>query len=645
MRRSPPFRTLLERRLSRRGLLGLGAAASLAWAARGARAGALAAASLAPQPGALRGIAPSKADELLVADGLTYDLLARWGDALFAGAPSLDPHELLDGSLTRPEAVERQRPQFGTECDGLAFFPLRGQESDRGILCCNHEFVHATLVFAGRFHPELTRPADAARERENWIARHPQAVAWMQAAHGVSVMHVARGPRGWALEVGGPLTRRITATTPCEISGPARGARLLRTRADPRGTRVLGTLANCAAGRTPWGTYLTAEENVDDYFGGMGVWERARPDAATREAHRRFPLFLSSLYGWEHVDRRFLVPHEPREPLRFGWIVEIDPMSPTAPPVKRTALGRFSHEGASTILARDGRVAVYMGDDDAFEYVYKFVTRAAFDPQSPPANRDLLDEGVLYAARFDEDGTGEWLPLVHERRGRLDRRAGFASQADVVIKARAAADLLGATPMDRPEMVEPHPTSGCVYIACTKNADRRAESERAMWAGREIDLGVSASNPRPANRRGHVIELIEDGADAAATRFRWNVFLLGGEGEAAQLACPDNLGIDAAGRLLIGTDTDDRSRWNNGAFVVQTAGPERGRVVQIASGPVGCEVCGCEYTPDGTTLFLSIQHPGEGGTIDQPISHWPDGGELPARASLVAIRREDGQPI
>ncbi|NBU26501.1 MAG: DUF839 domain-containing protein, partial [Gammaproteobacteria bacterium] len=362
--------------------------------------------------------------------------------------------------------------------------------------------------------------------------------------------------------------------------------------------------------------------------------------------------------------------------LRHGWIVEIDPQDPASPPRKRTALGRFSHEGANTILARDGRVAVYMGDDEKFEYVYKFVSRDRFDPKRRAANRDLLDHGTLFVARFDADGRGEWLPLVHDEKGPLNSGAGFRSQAEVVIKCRAAADLLGATPMDRPEDVEPNPVTGRVYMALTKNADRQAK--KGMFNGREIDFGPDRANPRPANDFGQVVELIEDGDDAAATRFRWDVFLLAGDprnpaarfltraediipGQLARedvyyagyadrsrvspIASPDNVGFDPSGRLWIVSDADTRLIGNNGCFVVPTVGPERGMLRQVMSAPVGAEVCGCEFTPDGRTLFLSIQHPGEGGSVDRPVSRWPGGGDSLPRSSIIAVSREDGTPL
>jgi secreted PhoX family phosphatase len=317
-----------------------------------------------------------------------------------------------------------------------------------------------------------------------------------------------------------------------------------------------------------------------------------------------------------------------------------------------------------------------MGDDARFEYVYKFVTRDRFDPKDRAANRDLLDHGTLHVARFDADGRGEWLPLVHDERGPLNSAAGFASQAEVVIRCREAADVLGATPMDRPEDVEPSPVTGRVYMALTKN-DSRAP-ERREFMGRNIDLGPNAANPRPKNDFGHIVELIEDGDDAASSRFAWNVFLLAGDprngaarfltraedlaagqlaredvyyagyadrGAVSPIACPDNLGFDPSGRLWVVTDADTALIGNNGCFVVPTTGPDRGRLTQVLSAPVGAEVCGCEFTPDGKTLFLSIQHPGEGGTVDAPASHWPDGGGLPARSAVIAVSREDGAPL
>jgi secreted PhoX family phosphatase len=669
------FDAVFARRVSRRGFVGAAAAtAGAAVIGLGAAPGRAGAAANAGQRELAR-LQPSRNDALELAPGYRYDIVARWGDALWPGDPGLDTATLRDGGLLAMDAASAQARRFGSHCDAIAFFPDGGRGSRQGLLCVNHEYVNAELVFPGL--PESGRERAAARAA--WITANPQAVAWMQAAHGVTVMHVERASRGgWRRVPGGRLTRRITAATPCEISGPARGADLLRTRADPSGTRALGTFANCAGGKTPWGTYLTAEENIDDYFGGARSWAAAGADAATLDAYARFPLGERSLYGWEHADGRFDLRREPREALRAGWIVEIDPLDPASPPRKRTALGRFCHEGANTRLARDGRVAAYMGDDEKFEYVYKFVTRDRFDPRRPSANRDLLDQGTLYVARFDADGGGEWLPLVHDENGPLNSAAGFGSQADVVIKCRAAADRVGATPMDRPEDVEPSPVSGRVYIACTKNGDRDRHARRGAFNGREIDFAADAANPRLLNDFGHVIELAEDGDDAGARRFRWNVFLLAGNPAAkgsrfltrvedlapgqlertdtyyagftdtslvSPIACPDNLGIDPQGRLWIVSDADTDLIANNGCFVVPTQGPDRGLLRQIASGPVGSEIGGCEFTPDGRTLFLSIQHPGEGGSVAKQVSHWPDGGDRQPRSTVVAVTRDDGTAL
>ena len=665
------FGFLLDERLSRRRFL---AGTGLAAAAVGALPAAGLATTVAAGGGAhksYRAIGPLRDDAVLLSPGLRHQVLIGWGDPLFPGDAGLTAKDIRTLDWLDDEAAARQTRRFGTNNDAIAFF---GAAADRsaGVLCVNHEYVTPELSLANL----PGGVGDRAGGREAWIKARPQVVLWAQAAHGVSVLDLQRSEEGWRVIRGGRSTRRITANTPMQLMGPARGDPLLRTNADPSGAVALGTFANCAGGKTPWGTYLTAEENIQDYFGGAASWAAETRDEATRLAHRRWPLRERSAYGWEVVDPRFDVRREPREPLRHGWIVEIDPQDPASPPKKRTALGRFCHEGANTILTRDGRVAAYMGDDAKFEYIYKFVTRDRFDPRDRAANRDLLDHGTLYAARFDADGRGEWLPLVHDENGPLNSGNGFRSQAEVVIKCRAAADALGATPMDRPEDVEPSPVTGRVYMALTKNDERRPT--RREFNGREVDFGPDRANPRPRNDFGHIIELIEDGDDAASAGFSWNVFLLAGDprnpaarfltraeeiaaGSVARedtyyggfaerarvspIACPDNLGFDPAGRLWVVTDGADDLIGNDGCFVVPTSGPDRGLLQQVMSAPVGAEVCGCEFTPDGKTLFLSVQHPGEGGSIDAPVSHWPDGNGLPARSAVIAVSREDGEPL
>ncbi len=665
MSHRPEFAAILEARLSRRTLIAGAAGAGLAACARiPTRADA------PPRQSAFRSITPRNTDEFVVADGYRSKVVARWGDSLVTGTPDFDTRAMSNTEWLTAAAADAQLRQFGSNADAVQYFPIHSGRAARGLVCVNNEYFNAELVFAG--HGGAGMKYDP---RKAWMEKHPHAVKFMQAAHGVSVMELHRDAGGWS-RVASQHSRRITANTPMEIMGPARAHPLLRTNADPTGTRVFGTFANCSAGKTPWGTYLTSEENVDDYFANGRTHRETHASKAWIDADRRFPLRERSFYGWDEQDPRFDAAREPNEFFRFGWMVEIDPHDPTSTPRKRTTLGRIQHEGANTIVGKSGHVAAYMGDDEKFEYVYKFVTRDPFDAKHPAANRDLLDHGTLYAARFDADGTGEWLPLVHDEKGPLNTGAGFANQGDVLVKTRASADLLGATTMDRPEDVEPSPITGRIYVACTKSEDRGVTDKRE-WFGRETAVGVNAANPRADNRSGHIIEIAEDGDDVRATRFTWNVFLLAGKpsegryivdsrdlaaggpgakdtyfggyanaADQTEIHCPDNLAIDPQGRLWIVTDGDNNiGRPNNGCFVMETDGARRGLVKQLASGPNGCEIAGCEFTPDGRTLFLSVQHPGEGGSLAKPTSHWPDGNGLPARAAVLAIEREDGEPV
>jgi uncharacterized protein len=597
--------------------------------------------------------------------GYTYDVVARWGESLFSSTPDLDAARLASGCLFEARAAAQQQRQVGQNCDAVHYFPL-DERGERGILCINNEFTSDLLMFPG--HPG----SEARGGLHEYVRKHPGLVAVAKAAQGVTVVEIARTRGRWRMVKDSRFNRRITAETPIDIGGPARGAALLRTRDDPRAVRVLGTMANCAAGKTPWGTYLTTEENIQDYFGNLAALnERKDVDPHIIEAQRRFRMHrASSLYGWEAIDARFDLPQTPCEPLRFGWIVEIDPYDPRATPVKRTALGRFAHEAASPVVAANGRVAVYMGDDDKFEYVYKFVSSGRYDAQQPFANRRLLDEGTLFVARFDASGRGQWLPLVFDPKGPLNAAAGFRDQAEVLIKARAAASVLGATPMDRPEDVEANPVTGRVYIACTRNEQRSMSEQRTTYAGREVDSGPNAANPRGGNSFGHIIEIREAGDDHTAHEFSWEVFLLAGDAggrlitdlqqvkpdsayyagyanaaELSPIGSPDNIGFDRGGNLWIVTDGAQPGGNNDGCWVCPTTGPQRGRLQQFMSAPVGAEVCGCQFTPDGETFFLSIQHPGEGGTVHAPLSCWPDGEGHQPRSSVIAIRKQGGGAV
>jgi uncharacterized protein len=649
--RAEPFCALLERRLTRRRMLAAGSelalltmAANAAWP--GVNAG----------PLGFRTLRPNKLDAVTVPDGYSVKTVLRWGDPLFSGVAPLDPVSVAAGSLLEPAAAARQQKQFGFNCDGLGIFEIDG---DRLVLCVNHEYPTAALLFPG------WDEARSARRLGEFVRAHPAAVAVMQAAVGVSVVEVDR--RSWKPRVDSRFNRRVTAQTEIELTGPAREHALLNPERHATLT-VRGTLNNCAAGTTPWRTFLSAEENIDDFFGNGSA---DVPEDIARARRRLGVRPRESAYRWEFADERFDAGAHPTESLKFGWIVEVDPFDPASRPKKRTALGRFKHEGATPVVAPDGRVAVYLGDDQEFEYFYKFVTAGRFDPQRPSENRDLLDSGTLYVARFADDGSGQWLPLVFGAAG-LTPENSFGSQADVLLRCREAADHLRATPLDRPEDVAVNPLTGNVYVALTQGLDRGRGP--LNFGGRQVDSAVDGVNPRAPNPSGQIIELAESGADPTATTFHWDVFVLAGapgRGEllatsslapAAPLpadatyyagsrdaqalsafANPDNLGFDAAGNLWIVTDGPQPDGNNNGCFVSATEGAERGRVRQFMCGPIGAEICGCEITADGRTLLLTIQHPGEGGSATAPNSHWPDGGEAAPRPTLVAIERDDGR--
>lgn len=566
----------------------------------------------------------SSADALTVAPEYEAQVLYRWGDPVgaTAGAPVFKP----DASNT----WEEQALQAGMHHDGMAFFPIDGNPR-HGLLAINHEYTDDGLLHADGM--------------ANWSA---DKVRKSQAAHGASVIEVIERQGQWHVMPRSRYARRITGNTPMAVSGPARGHALLRTAADPLGERVLGTLNNCAAGQTPWGTYLTCEENWNGYFSSQ-----EKPNAD----EKRYGLRPKGWgYRWHEFDERFDAAKHPNEPHRFGWVVEIDPLDPTHTPVKRTALGRIKHEGATTTLSRDGRAVVYMGDDERFEYIYKFVSRDKVRPGGFAANRELLDYGTLYVARFEADGRGRWIALTHGENG-LTADKGFADQGEVLIRARQAADAVGATRMDRPEWIAVHPQTGEVFATLTNNSERGQP-------GRETD----AANPRPGNIMGHIIRWREGDSgtgDAAAAAFRWTHFALAGDPNADKpehrgtikgdmYGSPDGLAFDASGMLWIQTDVST-SAMHKGAYksmgnnMMLCADPATGETKRFLTGPAGCEITGIAFSPDQRFLFINIQHPGETASErsdparPQAVSSWPDGpaGGRP-RSATVVIRRKDG---
>ena len=568
-----------RRQLLKAGLAGfVGALPAWGCATRGAQSEAL----LGFQP-----IPVSTADAVTVPPGYVAQVLAPWGEPL--GVDIGTPAFRMDASNSAAD----QALQAGMHHDAIELFAL---PNGNALLAVNYEYTDDGLL-----HPDGMRTWNADKVRKS------------QAAHGVGILEVTLRGNNWEVVRPSRYARRITAYTPMRMSGPAAGHPAVAGE-------VLGTINNCGGGRTPWGTYLTCEENFNGYFVNTGT---------VPAEQRRYGINATGAgYRWHEFDRRFDANANPTEPNKFGWAVEIDPYDPLAQPVKRTALGRFKHEGAMVTLAADGRVVVYMGDDERFEYVYKFVSKGTYNAANRAANRDLLDEGTLYAAKFGAGGHGEWLALPQT--------------AEAAVLTRQAADKAGATKMDRPEWIAMHPVTQDLYIALTNN-DRR---------GREGQPGVDAANPRANNVYGHVVKWREQGGDPAAPKFRWEIFALGGEDKG--FGSPDGLWFDPRGVLWIQTDVST-SVLHKGPYAklgnnqMLAADVATGEIRRFLTGPAGCEVTGVTMAPDGRTMFVNIQHPGEPASersnpaAPRAVSNWPD--KRPdgrPRAATLAIRREDG---
>nr|WP_179503857.1 PhoX family phosphatase [Nocardioides daedukensis] len=566
--------------------------------------------------------APAATDELIVPTGFEWAPLISWGDPVTKGAPAFD----FDNQT--PEA---QRGQAGYNADFAALLidgrgrGGQGSQGRRGVLVFNNEYTNDELMFRG-----VTGSADLTDTQLEIV----------QAAHGMTIVDVRRQRPGtpWEYNRRGRRNRRLHAHTEFALDGPAAGNAALRTSADRSGRTVLGTLNNCAGGVTPWGTVLSGEENFNQYFDATDA-----PDPDKRLA--RYGI-TSAGRGWERVDRRFKVAEEPNEVNRFGWVVEVDPDDPSSTPVKHTAMGRFKHEGANVRLADDGRAVAYMGDDERFDYIYKFVSKRRHRPGNRRHNMKLLSEGDLYVAKFngdgaadgDYDGTGEWLPLVVDGRSHVP---GWPV-ADVLIWTRQAADLVGPTKMDRPEDVEPNPVNGRVYAALTNNTSRKPGQQ-------------DEANPRTPNKHGHVLELTERRNDAAAVSFTWKIVLLAGDpgdpstffngydkSEVSPISCPDNVAFDKQGNLWISTDGQPGTLGNCDAlYMMPLEGPEKGRLQQFLSVPVGAECCGPWITADERTVLIAVQHPGEvsGASPENPVSRFPYLGDGQPRPGVVQVHR------
>ncbi len=614
-----------------------------------ATSGDLAAAAVAPSRAAaptggplarasFTSVAENRRDAVVTADGFEHNVIIRWGDPVVAGAPAFD----IDNQT--PEAA---RQQFGYNCDYVGVVPLT---STTALMVVNHEYTDENLMY----------PTGAYTDAEM--------IATSMAYHGMSVVKIRKGkaPGNWHREknlANAPQNRRLHTGSEFRLVGPAAGDELLQTTADPTGTVVLGTLNNCAGGTTPWGTILSGEENFNQYFDKSGEL-----DSRYTAEYARYGLTGSGTRGWSSVDGRFDMTTDPHEPHRFGWIVELDPSTPTSTPRKHTMLGRFKHEGANVIINKDGRAVAYMGDDERGDYIYKFVSAGKFVDEDTAAakraNMKLLTKGTLYVAELTGndagtptapyDGTGTWIPLCSDTESFVD---GF-TVPEVLVFTRLAADAVAPTRMDRPEDVEANPVNGKVYAALTNNSGRGttfpADEANPITSSMTRTSPGSPLVAKGGNRNGYVLEMTPTNGNHAATTFTWDLFLVCGDPNAPEtyfagldksqvtaISCPDNLTFDSAGNLWISTDGAPGVIGSNDAlYRVPVEGPERGRVKRFLTVPKAAECCGPLIYDGDKSLFFAPQHPGEddAATFEAPVSTWPHTDDFPRPSVCVAFR-------
>lgn len=537
-----------------------------------------------------------------VPEGFKSDVLVSWGDPLWSDA---EGYSIADGGpLAGSDRI------FGENTDGMETFSYQGHQ----LLTVNHEYANRKINVPAAQEGKVASADDVAK---------------YQNIQGVTVVELAEDADGWKVVVDSSFNRRITHNTPMKIAGPAAGSDLLKTEADPSGTQSLGTMNNCGAGKTPWGTYLTCEENFNGYFGSTGGEPAEYP-----RGYKRYGIGVDGWgYDYHKYDARFDWSKTPNEPNRVGWIVEIDPTDPNSTPVKHTGLGRFKHENAEVVLAADGRVVVYMGDDERGEFLYKFVSNGVYKPGD--STKGLLDDGTLHVAKFNDDGTGEWLALTPETTG--------MAMDEMLIFAREAASAVGATTMDRPEWVAANPVAIEAYVALTNNKNRAQKPN----AGGDA-TPVNGPNPRPTNHYGQIARWRPHNDDHAANTFDWDLYVMAGNPEVYQneyggsenvtagnmFNSPDGMAFDSSGLLWIQTDGDDSNEEDfagQGNNQMLVGDPVTGEIARFLTGPNGSEVTGLCWSEDRRTAFVGIQHPG---------GSWPTGEGLP-RSSIVVVKRDD----
>ncbi|WP_430791877.1 PhoX family protein [Actinoplanes sp. G11-F43] len=651
---NPYLGDVVNAEMSRRGVIAAGAAGAMVLGFGGSTLAASPAAAHGKghQPPAKAGrigftpVAPNTLDAFTVPRGYRSSVVIRWGDPVVPGAPAFD--------VDRQTAAAQSR-QFGYNNDFVGVVPVPG-EKDRALLVVNHEYTNEDLMFRGF----TTQDALTLEQVKVAIA-----------AHGLSVVEIEKVGRtgNWKPVKARQLryNRRITALdTEFKLTGPVAGSAVVKTAADPSGKIVIGTLNNCAGGVTPWGTVLSGEENFNQYFVGGDAVAADVKTKLNRYGVTTTARYPSGSRKWERAQERFDLAKHPNEVNRFGWIVEVDPFDPEGRPRKHTAMGRFKHEGANVIVAKSGHVVAYMGDDERFDYLYKFVSDKKYIKSDAPwarkHNLTLLESGTLYVAKATGDspageidgtgklpsdkrfdGKGKWIKLVSGNRSFVPGMTAV----EVLTFTRLAGDAVGATKMDRPEDVQPSLRTGKIYAAMTNNTNRGVGTNPA----------ADEANPRNANKHGHIFEITEDRGDHTGTTFTWDLPIVCGDPAAADtyfggydktkvspISCPDNVAFDSAGNLWISTDGNALGS-NDGLFATPIEGKERGHLRQFLTVPKGAETCGPFITGDDRSVFVAVQHPGEitGASVDNPASVWPDGDF--AKPGVVVTWKADGGPI
>ena len=551
-------------------------------------------------------------DTVTLPEEYTWNIVSKWGDPMWSGVEEFDQKSC--GSH------ESQLKSVGDNNDGMELFVT---SDNKTLLAVNNEYTNHKIIFSNR---------------KSLLPENKEDILKGMYAHGVSIFEIENSNNQWSLVKDSKYNRRITPFTKMEITGPAKGHNLMKTKEDKDGIYAKGTWNNCGSGRTPWGTYLTCEENFNNYFSSSD-----KNLKSTNELHRYGIRTREIGLNWAKADSRFDLSKEINEPNKVGYVVEIDPLNPNSTPKKHTALGRFKHENAELVISKNGKIVVYMGDDERGEYLYKYVSNKSINEVKDKST--LLSDGNLFAAKFNDNFTGEWLLLDTQT-------TGFSSKAEVCIFTRIAASKVGATTMDRPEWIASNPKKNEVCCCLTNNKNRGIKTNKG---GDKVE--VDKVNPRKNNKYGQIVRWKPKDNNHSSVYFEWDLFVVAGNPNVHKNSnmgsknidkenmfnSPDGLKFDKYGRLWIQTDGnysnsgDFKGMGNNQMLIADT---NTGKIKRFMVGPKECEVTGLSFAPDYKTVFVGIQHPGErlGG-------NFPDNGNNKPRSCIIAIQKKDGSQV